>query len=173
MDDAFTEIRVDCGKTIPGFYYILLHESAHAVDYVLNITPFVDEEYKKHLNIKKTKTEFTKNCWAGYNIPKGRFMFAKRVSFYGMDKQKLKASEAVAVYKDLARSPFASLYGSMSWAEDLAELVTFYHIAHTLKQPYAIHVVHKKKKIFSVYPMEAAAVIERLPLLETFYSRGI
>ena len=171
-DDPSIEIRVDCGNTIPGFYYILLHESAHAVDYVLNITPFVDEEYKRQLGIKKTKSEFTKNSWAGYNTSKEHFIFSQRVSFYGMDAPKLKSSEAVAVYKDLARSPFASLYGSMSWAEDLAELAAFYHITHVLKGPYAIHVVQKKKTIFSVRPMETAAVIERLPMIRIFYSRG-
>jgi len=168
-DDSSIRIDVDCGTKYPGFYYILLHESTHAVDYVLNITPYVDESYRRYAKKEKSETEFTEDYWRGYSASKAHFIFSNRVSFYHIGKPDLKISEAVAVYEDLARSPFVSLYGSMSWAEDLAEMVAFYHITSILKEPFGVYVFRKKEKIFAIYPMAGPSVIKRFPLLKKFY----
>jgi hypothetical protein len=173
-DDISIDITVDCGKKYSGFAYILLHESAHAVDYVLNVTPYVDEEHGEHMKKKTAETMFTKYYWSGYDAPTRHFMFTGKVSFYGSGERKLKRSNAVEAYQDLSRSPFVSLYASMSWAEDLAELAAFYHITRVLKQPFGIRVLQNKKTIFSTYPMEHPEIAKRLRLLKLFYaSEGI
>ena len=40
--------------------------------------------------------------------------------------------DARPLYDALVNSPFASLYGSQNWAEDTADLVTFYHLTQVL-----------------------------------------
>jgi len=172
-DDTSIKIIVDCGKKIPGFYYILLHETAHAADYVLNVTPYVDEDFRKFMNIERAETEFTKNYWIGYNTTKEHFIFSNKVYFYNIGKPKLKISQSVAVYKALSRSPFATLYGSISWAEDLAELAAYNYITHVMGEPFRIYVLRDKKELFSFYPMESPQIIKRLPQLEALYSGGI
>jgi hypothetical protein len=171
-DDQDYNIYFDCGKKYNGFNYILLHESTHAVDYIKNITPYADEQYKKYMHIEMSETEFTKTIWKGYDAPRGEYAFSKRVFFYGSSKPKLRMSKAAEVYTELSHSPFVSLYGSLSWAEDLAELVTFYHITHVLCQPYVINITRRGEKILSVYPMESPEVRKRLPLLQIFYRTG-
>ena len=171
-DDQEYEIYFDCGKKFNGFNYILLHESTHAVDYIKNFTPYADVQYKNYMHIGISETEFTKTIWKGYDASCGDYTFSKRVVFYGFSKPKLRMSEAAEVYTELSHSPFVSLYGSLSWAEDLAELVTFYHITHVLNQPYAITITRKGEKILSVHPMESPEVRTRLPLLQIFYRTG-
>ena len=168
-DNPEYDIHIDCGKKYNGFHYILVHEATHAVDYVINMTPYADREYRDHLKISASETEFTKSIWIGYDSPRVRYSFSKRVFFYGSPKPQLRISESAEIYKELSRSPFASLYGSQSWAEDLAELAAFYHITGVLGQPYAITVTRKGKTAVSVRPMESPEVRKRLPLIQKFY----
>jgi hypothetical protein len=150
--------------------YILLHESTHLVDYIENITPYTEPEYKKFLKIKSSETDFTKSVWKDYDIPRQKFPFTKKITFYGFNKPQLHLSESVGVYTSLTGSPFVSLYGSLSWAEDLAELTTYYHMTRILNQPFIISVMRDRKKILSIYPLNSPAVKKRLALLKKFYS---
>jgi hypothetical protein len=172
IDDPEYEIYIDCGKKYNGFNYILLHESTHAVDYILAITPYADRQYKDYMHIGTSETEFTKTIWNGYGASRGQYIFSGKVFFYGSPKPQLNVSKSAGVYSGLAHSPFASLYGSLSWAEDLAELVAFYHITHVLNQPYVINITRKGEKILSVRPMESPEVRKRLPYLQIFYRDG-
>jgi hypothetical protein len=168
-DDPAYDIRIDCGKKYNGFYYILAHEATHAVDYVTNITPYTDRQYRDYMKISASETEFTKAVWSGYDASRDRYVFSNKVFFYGSPKPQLRISESETVYKELARSPFASLYGSQSWAEDLAELAVFYHITGMLGQPYCITVTRKGKPAVSVRTMESQEVRKRLPLIQQLY----
>lgn len=168
-DTPGIDIRINCGSKFNGFQYILLHESTHAVDYVMNITPYVEVNYKNFKKIAGSDTEFTRGIWSGYDRHKADYQFSGKVSFYGLAPQNLPLSEAPAIYKELSRSPFVSLYSTLAWPEDLAELVTFYHLTHVLKQPFNISVYSKNKKIISLAPMEFAGVRKRIPLLRRFY----
>lgn len=171
-DDPDLSIRINAGNQYSGLLYILLHESIHLVDYVNNITPFVDISINDFQNRKITSTPFTRNIWETYNAPRVKHSFTGRVSFYGIKKPKLLLSESLSIYRELSSSPFVSLYGSQSWAEDLSELATFYHITEILKQPYEIQVVKNSRIIQSVRPMESPAVRRRFSLLESLYDHG-
>jgi len=168
-DDPEYEIRIDCGKKFNGFYYILAHEATHAVDYVIHITPYTDRQYRDYMKIRASETDFTKPVWSGYDAPRGRYAFSKRVFFYGSPKPQLRISESVKIYAELSRSPFASLYGSQSWAEDLAELAAFYHITRILGQPYCITIVRNGNTALSVRPMESPEVRKRLPAIQQLF----
>ena len=75
-DDPEYDIHIDCGKKYNGFHYILVHEATHAVDYVINMTPYADREYRDHLKISASETEFTKSIWIGYDSPRVRYSFS-------------------------------------------------------------------------------------------------
>lgn len=169
-DDPSIDITVDCGTRYSGFDYILLHESTHAVDYIQSITPYVDLEFKRYVTHKNAETACTRNIWSDYATPREHFLFTGRVFFYGIRAPRLRYSEAVALYQDLARSPFVSLYSTMNWAEDCAELAAFYHITHVLKQPFVIKVRKKGGTSYLIRPMESPKVKERLAQLSIMYT---
>lgn len=168
-DDPSYEVSIDCGTRDGAVTYILLHESTHLVDYVKNITPYTDPQVKKYLRIRTTDTDITRDVWDGYDTPRATFMFTHRVFFYGFSTPRLKISEAERVYSELSGSPFISLYGSQSWAEDLAELATFYHLSRILKQPYTIRVSKSGKNLMTLYPLNAPEVKKRLPMIQKYF----
>lgn len=168
-DDPDFSIRIDAGKQYSGLLYILLHESIHLVDYVKNLTPYVDNSINEFQKKGITTTPFTRDIWEAYDRPLVKRSFTGMVSFYGIKKPKLRRSESQTIYRELSESSFVSLYGSQSWAEDLAELATFYHITEVLKQPYVIQVVRGTRIIQSIRPMVSPDVRRRFPLLKIFY----
>ncbi len=170
QDETGHDIRIDAGHDYNGFVYILIHESTHVVDYVKRITPYVDMTSKRALKLSPAATSFSRNVWRSYDIPVRPPAFSGKISFYGISPPRLQISGAPAVYRELLRSPFASLYGTLSWAEDLAELVTFYHITRELSQPYRISIVQRGTRVLLISPMESPAVRNRLDRIACFYS---
>jgi hypothetical protein len=163
-------ISVDCGEKYTGLLYTLLHESTHLVDYNLNITPFA--EYGSFLVSGKefdSDNIFVRTIWKNYHQVKPRYnrSFMKMVTFYGLNGGPyLEISEAEKVYQKMMKSPFCSLYSSMSWAEDLAELTTWYYYTQILNQPYTIS-IRGEEGLISFSPLENEKVIERLKIVES------
>ena len=173
-DNKDIKITIDCGKKYNGFLYILIHESTHVVDYVNNITPYVEKNIMKYLQVFKKKfpetTNITRDVWETYNIPRKKYHFREKVTFYGFsDGPKMKISNAVNIYEELSESSFISLYGSRSWAEDLAELVTFYHLTEKLKEKYIINVYKNDKIVYSLEPSKSPGVRKRFNIIKMFY----
>lgn len=162
-------LAIDCGRRLSGAHYILLHEGAHAVDYIHHLTPWV-EPVMLQLGQARGPDDFVRGIWSDLRTPRQDLAWRARVSFYGLGGgPRLARSEAAAIYADLATTPFASLYGSLSWAEDLAELVTFHHLTGALGQPYRIYVKRGGQPILRLEPLASERVRARLPLLERLY----
>ena len=70
----------------------------------------------------------------------------------------LPIDRAKSVYEALRRTPFASLYGSSNWHDDLAEYVTWYHLTQKLTQPYRIVIREAGKETFAYEPMKSQIV---------------
>ena len=165
-------IEVDCGKEYRGLMYILLHETTHVVDYIQLHTPFVEPDMVKIGNFRTDKTAFTDGFWEDYSSPAEDHNYSYRgnLTFYGMGGgPKINISDAAEVYKQLSESPFISLYGSMSWAEDFAELVTFYHLTEKLKQPYTIKFFKGKETPYNLEPAKSPNVLKRIKNLQNLY----
>jgi hypothetical protein len=171
QDTSGTDIRIDCGTAYNGFLYIILHESAHAVDYIMRLTPYVDDTIQPYLGKVPSSTDFTRGIWNKYDTPCDRYSFTGKVFFYNIKPPRLLFSRAGDYYADLCSSPFVSLYGSMLWPEDLAELVTLYHLTEILKQPYIIKILKGGTMIQSFRPMESPRVRKRTTLMQVFYHR--
>ncbi|MBI4802156.1 MAG: hypothetical protein HY796_06495 [Elusimicrobia bacterium] len=135
-------VSVNAGKKYKGLAYALFHEGSHAVDYIYRVTPFVEPDFPERYRppVPRSGNVFTR-AWRNYSLPKPEndYRLRGKITFYGLGGgPKLAFSEAPELYRGLAGSPFVSLYGSKSWAEDFAELAAFDMITRTLGQPYKI-----------------------------------
>ena len=163
MDDKSFDIFLDAGNKYNGFLYILIHESSHVVDYVKRLTPFVEPDMLKIWKKYVGRTVFTEGIWSGHKKTINHYPFRKDVTFYGFRKgPKIKISNAVNIYKELYESPFCTLYGSLNWAEDVVEMLTFYHLTSKLQQKFVINVLKNGKVIYSIEPMKIPKVKKRL-----------
>ena len=71
-------------------------------------------------------------------------------------------------YVNLSKSPFVSLYGSQNWAEDFADMATFYYLTQILKQPYEIKILEGDNAT-TVFPMLSDKVKDRFKTFESLY----
>lgn len=157
------EIKIEAGE-LDALQYVLLHEATHVVDAVLNITPHPEER-----GALVEPTAYTKNIWYKMNVPTEPFIDSL------LEKTRFRSGKTVPialapdVYKALRKTPFASLYGMASWFEDLAELVTIYHLTHKMKQPFLVTVKKKDLEVGRFEPMKNKRVKKRLGQLKFFY----
>jgi hypothetical protein len=172
--DSKDQIEVQCGDKYTGLMYTLIHESTHIVDYHLYITPYTEYSSFKVLNNHYDKHNiFLEEIWDNYNTPKEKITkdFMEEITFYNLSNgPKLSFSEAVSIYEELILTPFNSLYSCLSWAEDFAELTTWYHFTEILKQPYQIIIKENGKTLKQISPLENKMVQERLSLVQQLYN---
>ena len=155
---------------VDGFYYILLHESIHAFDYVKKVTPWVEPALKEPER-SPDSNPFTRGIWKEYRKTVKTYSFRENLRFYGFGKGAFSQyGKATEIYEGLSDSPFASLYGSVSWAEDLAELGALYHITHRLSRNYIITVTCGKNTQ-TFYPMKNKSTRDRFQQMSLFYGR--
>ncbi len=154
------KVSVDAGTKYKGLAYAIFHEGTHAVDYFEGITPLVDPympaEYRQ---APRSYVGLFTAAWAKYSSPAPGEDYPGRdmLSFYGLGgSPKIQLSGAPALYDGLKGSPFVSLYGSKSWAEDFAELTAYSLIVRKLGQPYRITVTGPAGEIVTE-PMKGRA----------------
>jgi hypothetical protein len=154
-------VTVDAGKKYKGLAYAVFHEAAHAADYIYGLTPMVDPDLPPaYRPAPRPDGGLFGKVWELYRTtrPPGAYPWREKLTFYGLGGgPKLTLAEAPGVYKGLAASPFVSLYGSKSWAEDFAELTAYYLITVKLGQPYAITVAGPGLKTIRLEPMTGPA----------------
>lgn len=171
LDNNELDIKIKVNDQ-SAFLAILSHESTHLVDYTNEINPYVDDEQKKVVNNKFKETEYTKGIWENYNtpLPSNDFPLRKNITFYGFNNgPKISIKDARFIYTQLSKSPFASLYSTLNWAEDLAEMVTVYHLTKKLNYPYQIEIYEKGKLLESFNPIEFPKVVQRFQTIQLFY----
>lgn len=154
-------VTVDCGTKYTGVLYTILHEGLHVYDYTRGVTPYVGE-------MVLYATRGGKGLGASWDVweslkkprPEADYPGRGKLRFYGLGGgPAIPAAGAVKLYQGFMRSPFPSLYGSSSWAEDAAELFTFYHLTRVLKQPYAIRAAGREP--LTVEPMKSGRALGR------------
>lgn len=129
------DVKVEAGSG-SGILYTVSHESAHAVDYVMGVTPYTEDgHYKATHPVPRPRRDW--DAWKDYSTPKAAadYPLRSKLHFYGFGSPDIDPDLASDLCAELAGSPFASLYGSRTWAEDLAELFVLRHLTQDLKQP--------------------------------------
>jgi hypothetical protein len=167
--DPQVGIRVELSEEVSALAYIVLHETSHIVDYVQRHTPYVEPALFELFGRSPRDTPFTDQAWSDYSVlrPSIDFGYKEKLRFYGLGGEPaLTNREAVPVYEALSRTPFASLYACLNWAEDFAEFVTFYYLVQAWGAHYAIRVEHQGDTLFTYEPMRSPLVTERARLLD-------
>lgn len=162
--DGAPVVIIDCGDSVSALTFILLHEATHGVDYSRRLTPYVDRDLFTVSGFVPGPDALVTPYWAGYDIlrPEFAWPYQGRISFYGLwNTPQFSAAE---VHTALRKTPCVSLYATLNWAEDLAELVAFDTLVNRLGCPYRI-VVNNQAGEFIEEPMRRPAVMERLPAL--------
>lgn len=144
------EIKIDAGN-LDAIQYILLHEATHVVDAVLNLTPQAEK-----VDSLERHTVFTRDTL----LEKTRFRSGKIQPI----------TAAPGIYNALKKTPYPSLYAMASWYEDLAELLTIYHLTNKLNQPFVVYVKENGKIKSKFEPMKGRLVKGRLKELGIFYN---
>ena len=171
-DGSGVKVRVDAGRRFNGLMYLLLHEAAHIVDYVENHTPFVEPVLETVTGRGAMDSAHARGVWEEYGKPLATSGFSMRgnVTFYGLSGgPKIPAAGASELYRELSASPFATLYGSQSWAEDFADTFMAYHLAKKLREPFVVSVEKEGRTLFRYSPLESPRVKARLGYLEKLY----
>lgn len=164
------DLTFECGHDLSGLFYILLHESVHVADYTLGITPYTEEAIRKFRDRGISESEFVAGTWSDYSSLIAAFPYRPKITFYGMSNGPLiPMSEAPDMYRSLAWTGVVSLYGTLNWAEDLAEYVTFYHLSEIMKKNVEIHIKRNGEEIYLFEPMKNQAVRSRMHSIERFY----
>ena len=128
-------VQVEAGD-LPGIVYTVTHESTHAVDYVKSVTPFTEPHYYEVLN-PNLPGKMGWDVWMDYAqpTPAADYPLRTKLHFYGFGAPELAPTQVSELCIQWSASPFASFYGSRSWAEDLAELFVLRHLTQDLHQP--------------------------------------
>jgi hypothetical protein len=163
-------VSIEAGKR-DAIVYVLLHEATHIVDACLGITP--SQRSGEQPAEGAPPSAFIEGVWSERTIPASPYRdpLRERVRFY-VGGETLAIAQAASVYESLRRTPFASLYGSSNWYDDLAEYVAVYHWTEVLKQPYRIVIRKEGKKVFVYEPMKAVLVRGRVDQMKRFYEKG-
>ncbi len=171
-DPAWT-VEVDISRKESALFYLLLHEGTHGVDYVLRIQEYVDPQSFYFQKKMPMVLDYQKGIWKSYALPQKGYDFPLRdkITFYGLSKGPLlEFKEAGRLYSGFEKSVFPSLYGSLSWAEDLAESLTLYHVTQKLNLPYNV-TIRKNQKIIHRYSLQKQSqTMGRIRKMEFFYS---
>jgi hypothetical protein len=136
------------GEKYLGLIHTLTHEAAHIYDYANRATPFVEPALERFGLGASTATPgpadsaFARGIWIGYSKPVAAYTIPRRAetSAYGLGAA-LPVSVALDQYRALAVTPFASFYGSGSWAEDFAEAATWTYMRERLGIRYEVAVL--------------------------------
>lgn len=141
---ADTQVQIDVciaeqesDHRLQAMRFLLLHEFGHVLATMTDICP---KEWT--LPLPKLAGHFSKHSWQTSGSksirPEQNFPHREKISFYRQPT--LHASQALDLYRDLARTAFPTLYASMDVQEDFAECFATYVHTQLLGQPYRVQV---------------------------------
>ena len=152
-------------ENISALDYVLLHEATHVLDGGLQITS--KGNFPK---IEIIKDKFITNIWESQTKVNSKYRSKKLDNLYYKTLQSVPISESIEIYNLLKKSPFISLYSRNSVHEDLAELVTLYHLAYKPDNKFVISVKRNEKQIYEYEPITGKYFKKRIQDLLLFYA---
>jgi hypothetical protein len=166
--DSSISVSIQAGM-LSALTYVMLHESTHVLDGSLQLISTNAIAGKPQLN--EFTAGFSKGIWKNINALDWPFKDSAVVRSRFRGGHPFKSDEADRVYNGLSQTPFVSLYGTASWHEDLAELLTVYHLNQILRQPFRLVITKNGNEVFSYEPMKSAVVKGRIKFLKYFYTK--
>lgn len=148
-----------------GLIHALIHEACHIYDYYHHVTPYVEEFQKA--SVTERTTAFVKSVWTDLHVPtsENNVLGGSNYSGYGL-RGRIDISNAQSLYKKLSGSPFASLYGATSWAEDFAESFSWWFMKWRLGINYSVSVQVDGNDVVRFTPFETPYSVARTVIFE-------
>ena len=164
-NDNKISLITECGSNYYALIHTLVHETSHVYDFYNNVTPFT-EEYLKN-DQTKFPTDFIKDIWNNIDEPIEEYNYESRknISFYGLG-EKIDKKNAARIFTLLKNTPFNSLYGSKTWAEDFAESFTWYYLSEYYNTNYITIIMEDEKPIIIYDPNDNELVKRRYEIFE-------
>ena len=171
QDANDARVEVDCGRKYTALMYVLLHESAHILDYVHPVTPFVERSFAAAQGLSGKKTPFVEGVWDDYDVMARKLGIteSKDIHAYGITPPVITSARIRGFYDRIFHTPLVSGYSASNWAEDFADSVAFYHLTRELKQPYVVTIFEHGKPVSMHKPMESLAVQRRWRIIAGLY----
>lgn len=138
-------IRTSCpgAEGYKGLLHTLAHEAAHLYDYQHGATPYVERSLAAAGSSAQSAKDrpFSSGVWESYAKPIAAYSIPElsRLAPYGLGPS-LPLATAAAQYEALGSTPFASLYGAASWAEDFAEAAAWSWLRERLGITYEVDI---------------------------------
>jgi len=148
-----------------GILYMMAHEFTHVLDYVYNITPYVDSSSKFLKQHPLLTDRLMAGTWAEYDkiVPQKFFAEQPKITFYGFRKgPHLSYLQIQQIWPGMAANGLASLYAAQNWAEDLAELASCYILCDYWGYSLRSDLYHKNQKILSWQPQKQKEIRKRI-----------
>lgn len=147
-------LAVDVGN-LDAMTYVLLHEATHVVDGSIGVIRDTATPAENHVLVR--------GVWRDRTTPAEPYRQPILMDVrYRQNGHVLPVSKAPELYDALGRTPFASVYGSCNWHEDLAELLAWTELTEHLHQPYRILIRKSGKVIRVIEPTKSELVRARL-----------
>lgn len=164
---APSDITLDFeGGSLSAVLYVLTHESVH----VLDISNRAGKEGPPQLFANSPPDLLVQGIWESARVKVPAYQSPLfQLSWFGSGKQPSLAT-AEPIYRALARTPFVSLYGSSTWYEDVAELVTCYYLTQILKQPYRVVISKGTEVQYTLSPVQNPLVQARFPGIQPLFN---
>ena len=145
-------IMVECFSKYYALLHTLVHEACHIYDYYNSITPFTEKFLKNDQT--RFPTDFVRDVWADYDKPIDKFDYMDRenISFYDLG-ERISINNAMRIFDTLRNTPFTSLYGSKTRAEDFAEAFTWYYLNKYFETDY-ITIIFENDEPLMIYDMD-------------------
>ncbi|MDQ6984625.1 MAG: hypothetical protein Q9M44_07905 [Ghiorsea sp.] len=142
---------------VSALTYILLHETAHIIDFEQRHTPIVDPLIREYRDVSNTATAFTQHIWHDYSQPKPTYDFAYRdqLNAYHLSVKRgyIDNAKLPEIFASLSQRPFVTLYASLSWAEDFADLSALYYLQTMGEAPLRLQLKKGKETITDIMPL--------------------
>jgi hypothetical protein len=147
--------------------FIVLHELTHVVDHTLKLMPQAMPGYAIPEDMH---TPFSRGVWAEGTKPVAAYAGPLLANVAFKTGSPMRIEQAQALYEELKKTPFPSVYASTVNIEDIAELVALSELTGKQHQPWRIEIRDGAKLVYSYEPMKNPLVRARLLLLERFRS---
>jgi hypothetical protein len=154
------------GGSMDAVLYIMLHEGSHVIDG--STRPSLDGP---PMLIRTADPDpLTRGIWVDHVTYEPSYRAPVLDSIFFRTGKSIPIANAQAAYEALTRTPFVSLYGSSNWYDDVAELVTWYHLSQRLHQPYRIVLRNGDKTVYAYQPLTSPLVVTRFAALAPIYN---
>jgi hypothetical protein len=163
VGESTLHVSVSAGS-MDAVVFVLLHEATHIVDMVVGLRYEIRGQ-------EAVPTPLIRGVWDDALTPVSEYRgellsnIPQRTGGEPLDIER-----AQALYEDLKRTPFASVYASLADIEDIAELVAWWQMTVKYGQPYSIEIRDGDTVIYSHEPMASPLVQNRLDQLRRFES---